>query len=299
MIELKREDFLWKCYERYYQHESVKPQPGSVCNFFWKAVGGMLRWFFWDCMFLLSASISVGLLSTSIWLMAEIEGFENALPLGFPLLVIIIVLGFYNVFFFIFRYIEFWTAKGQIANIVLPASGIAALVLVVSGLLSGMWKTILAKHGDWELIFLLYGFLSVIVGSLFFLGLFALVYSFSGETSTGKVLRAYLGSFKDKVCPLVKSPWDQQPSTEPGVEEPKVHVVQTFTIPETIPVVGYLVECKGCGQKTLVETALNGSNHNISVTATCLDCMLPLRPEFELAHPEVAKTIKGWVDAEN
>ena len=49
--------------------------------------------------------------------------------------------------------------------------------------------------------------------------------------------------------------------------------MSTKPIEFQIPVHGHLVKCYTCGKSILVETALNGTDHNIAILATCWDCM--------------------------
>jgi len=39
--------------------------------------------------------------------------------------------------------------------------------------------------------------------------------------------------------------------------------------------VGKLIICEKCGRKILIERALNGSNHTMSMWGYCWDCMPP------------------------
>jgi hypothetical protein len=64
------------------------------------------------------------------------------------------------------------------------------------------------------------------------------------------------------------------------------------------PVVGYLLRCPACGRKVLVEVALLGTNHNLSVSATCAECLPPLLPGIARRHPDVAARLERWVRGE-
>lgn len=73
---------------------------------------------------------------------------------------------------------------------------------------------------------------------------------------------------------------------------------ETYYIPGSpFGVIGYKVKCRTCGRGVVVECVLNGTNHNISVGVTCLECV-KLTEESRERLPEVSKTLDRWV-AEN
>jgi hypothetical protein len=49
-----------------------------------------------------------------------------------------------------------------------------------------------------------------------------------------------------------------------------------------LPVVGRLIECVRCKRKILIEYALIGADHSISVSATCWDCLSKERKEWSM-----------------
>ncbi|MCK9458156.1 MAG: hypothetical protein M0R80_00570 [Proteobacteria bacterium] len=59
---------------------------------------------------------------------------------------------------------------------------------------------------------------------------------------------------------------------------------------------GYLLTCSKCGKKIIVETVINGTNHNVSVMAICADCV-ELNNKFKEGQPELAKEIQDKIDA--
>jgi hypothetical protein len=64
----------------------------------------------------------------------------------------------------------------------------------------------------------------------------------------------------------------------------------------------YKLNCSKCGRKILVEIALCGTNHNLSVIATCADCLKShwneVPEEFLKERKQEAKDIKAWVNDE-
>jgi hypothetical protein len=55
-------------------------------------------------------------------------------------------------------------------------------------------------------------------------------------------------------------------------------------------IVGYFVQCSKCGKKSIVEAAINGTNHNANVSVTCLDCF-KISEKFRLQFPDKSKEI--------
>jgi hypothetical protein len=71
-------------------------------------------------------------------------------------------------------------------------------------------------------------------------------------------------------------------------------VVEKFRIAgDRFPTVGYLLECPGCKRKIVVETAINGTDHNISVSVTCGECVN--LEELSKSNPSVAGQIAIWL----
>lgn len=293
MIELKKEDFLWKCYERYYKYAPAPKPPRSICNFFWKAVGGMFAWVFWDSMILVTGTVILAMFLGLIWAFKEVDGFNNPVPYGMVLFLSIFCLGFINLGFFVVRYVEFWRTKEKTGAIVLASTAIVAALAFLSFVISLGFKG--AREWDW--VYLLYGLITT-VGICAGMGaIFGILVFFSAESSTGKVIRAYLGSFKDWACPLVSSPWDNLPQETPTQETADVEradVDGIYSIPGPIPVLGYLLRCSKCKRKILVESFLNGSSHVMHVAAKCAECM-PSTEHLKSTHPEVVNQIEEWV----
>ena len=67
----------------------------------------------------------------------------------------------------------------------------------------------------------------------------------------------------------------------------------TFYVDGRWPLMGYMVERHKCKRKILVETILIGTNHNMSVSATCAECATP-SPEFQNDHPDIIQKIEEW-----
>jgi hypothetical protein len=84
-------------------------------------------------------------------------------------------------------------------------AALTGIALIFSCVFAGMFAS---SNKAWEWIFLLYGFL-IVVGIVAFIAAIGCVCFLLAPTSTtGKVIRAYLGSFKNWACPLVKAPWE-------------------------------------------------------------------------------------------
>lgn len=66
-----------------------------------------------------------------------------------------------------------------------------------------------------------------------------------------------------------------------------------FYVPGTFPLMGHFLQCTQCGRKILVSIVLNGTNHNMSVSVCCADC-LSTDDEFTKEYPEVSKKIENW-----
>ena len=60
------------------------------------------------------------------------------------------------------------------------------------------------------------------------------------------------------------------------------------------PEIMYFLQCYKCGRKIIVETVLNGSNHNIHVSAVCLECF-NITDEFKQRYPQQAGEIEKHV----
>jgi len=63
-----------------------------------------------------------------------------------------------------------------------------------------------------------------------------------------------------------------------------------------IGLLGYLLACPKCGKKIIVETTLNGSNHNMSMSAICADCW-ELNESFKQKFPDKSQEIEIQVAA--
>ena len=55
---------------------------------------------------------------------------------------------------------------------------------------------------------------------------------------------------------------------------------------------GYLLKCPNCGRKIVVETILNGVSHNVSVVATCANCIDTNRQDHP--QPEIMEKVRKF-----
>ena len=65
---------------------------------------------------------------------------------------------------------------------------------------------------------------------------------------------------------------------------------RTYFIDGQFGIMGYMLQCRKCGRKIVVETVLNGTNHNLAVHVTCAECM-----EIDEEHPEIIKQVADFL----
>lgn len=58
---------------------------------------------------------------------------------------------------------------------------------------------------------------------------------------------------------------------------------------------GYMLKCPHCNRKMIVDCLLNGSNHNISVSVTCAECLV-LSEEWKEKNPKQTKQIESFTN---
>lgn len=218
MIQLKETDFLWKCYKRYYDDMLKPPVPGSICNFWWKSVGGMVKWLFWDCPFFIIGPIAFALTALCIWGSIALDAWVSFFP-GILFFALCVATGLFSLFLIIFRYGEYWDNKGVLGKWMQGIGAIGIGTAVLSFIFSFMWRDALNKGGPWLPIYVLWGFLTVLSILVLLAVIVASVYCFSNHSTSGKVVRAYLGSFKSWVCPLVKAPWEESDGKDKTEEQ--------------------------------------------------------------------------------
>jgi len=215
MIQLRESDFLWKCYVRYYKSDlfQLPPHPRSVCNFFWKAVGGMFMYVFWD-MYVIIAGPMFAIISVLLWLVAIVTTKHcYCVPLFMAALLMTIA----TITFGTLRWIAYWERKkvGGVVNF-------SVLSFVVFGICSGMCSMPFSgSASNWQPIHLLYG-ACVVVGIVgIVVGIVGgAVLILNAAFSKEQVLKSYLESFKSRVCPLVKAPWEEKDDSA-GICQPK------------------------------------------------------------------------------
>jgi len=220
MIQLRKDDFLWRCYDRYYQGEntferaddangvSQPPHPHSICNFFWKAVGGLIKSWCWDSNPLIAFPILVLVCSVLIYGISAVILHGKTGMVGIMYVLSSMVFCLLSFLFVVIRWVGYWEKQGRKGRIVNSISVTAFVVLLFSTWFSTFFIT---KEAPWEPIYLLYGFSAVSAICMSFLWLIGICYLlFSKKSPTGQVITSYLGSFKDKVCPMVKAPWEEE-----------------------------------------------------------------------------------------
>lgn len=59
---------------------------------------------------------------------------------------------------------------------------------------------------------------------------------------------------------------------EPTGDEPGHYYIDPKHTGGMFGVMGYMLKCRKCGAKSIVECVLNGTNHNIDVSVICGEC---------------------------
>jgi hypothetical protein len=60
-------------------------------------------------------------------------------------------------------------------------------------------------------------------------------------------------------------------------------------------IVGHFLKCHKCNKKFFIEIAINGTDHNLSVSAQCAGCV-EVSKDFKEEHPEEAKKIEDFCE---
>lgn len=221
MIQLKETDFLWKMYKRWYQSEKFKyeggcPHPRSLCNFFWKSMGGVWMTLFWDLPFLLTAPLFVGV----AWGMSELTDLNkkdaNFLDIiqafvlfGFVVAAVVHVIG--RLMDMAVRRNQEWMIPAVILGMVF--CGLSCLMAIVFGKPLTFWKFL--------------GGAGILAGTVFaLLAIFYLWDRFRDpESQTGRVVGEYVGAVKRRICPRILIPGETPPGekkNETGLEGERV-----------------------------------------------------------------------------
>lgn len=200
MIQLKETDLMWKAYKRYYKDQQCL-HPKSLCNLFWKSVGGMFKYAFWDTLVFLTAPV----LGLATWGSLELK---NCVPNGEWLAVPVAFLAFgatiTSLMFVLCRGME-WACRTN-REWLIPTALVVLMVgfmSVVFGLIYGSPFTV------WNFV---YGFLTLAgFAALFCLGMY-LYDKYNDPTSqTGSIIKTYFFAVKDRVCPRVLIPGETNP----------------------------------------------------------------------------------------
>lgn len=207
MIQIGEKDALWFFYKKayFYSKEQLQP-PGNLCNYFWTAVAGAAKTFFWETNIIIVFHVFAALMFCFYNLALYFEVFQEAPPLskaflGLPLIVGTIIFGGLAVLSVIARWFKYWNEKNvQVSNV----SGVVLFIVGFSALLSIVFTD---KEVGWNFWNLLYGFLALASTILFFfivVGGYSLL--FTNNTNLGKNILQYMSAVKNRVCPLVDPP---------------------------------------------------------------------------------------------
>jgi len=206
MIQLNETDLLWKCYKRYYSQHLQPPHPHSVCNYFWKSIGGLVLYVVCD----LSFFILTPFLALICWYFApDFSSPEQPnVVWGVSWLIFIIISALYTFL--------------KSANFLVKHFGdrtVGIVALLIIDLLLSLTISPIKDYGIfyglmWGAIYLNSAILAVVVIFLLILWLATIIFvagvDNSNKSNTKKVVIAYCKSFKDKLCPLVKAPWEKE-----------------------------------------------------------------------------------------
>ncbi len=211
MIQIQEKDALWRFYKRYYPNHAIPPEPGNLCNYFWKAMGGAFKAFFYDTNIFLTTGVFAGICAFLIW-WQNYTGVFNHKPNGFwdvfvdvvgVVFFIVTIMGSGLCTFFApaFRFCDYWSKRDER---VVWAGAAIFFVGLMDVMLSMVFKT---KDSPWSPWFLLYG-LGIEVGlvAAVLVGVGVWYFFFSDNTNLGANILQYLKAIKSRACPLVKPP---------------------------------------------------------------------------------------------
>lgn len=211
MIEIRESDFSWRMYRRFYNNVENPPHPRSLCRYFWRSVGGVVVSFLWDFPFLVTLAVLVPLVALS-WSGASsfvdsqsVAGFFGFLFCGLAAVVVTggaIMVTVERLHNYCVR-----TGREQVSRLLV--AGVA--ILLVSVVVGDIWRVGLGgKDAPSHWWHALYGFLTLLaVGAAVIFAVGVYIALFTDSTRTGAQVAAYLRAVKDRACPLVKVPGDE------------------------------------------------------------------------------------------
>lgn len=203
-MKIQETDLLWKLYLRYYRGEDI-PEPKSLCPYFWKAVGGLLKVFFCDLALYVTLPLvtlaAVGYAAFIYYTMSGVSSpwiiFPTVAPALFLYLSIVIL-----PFVHFIRWIESRppTTQKRFFTTFFVATGVLLVYFVLRSepKLVPNWREELLTGLMW--VGVSWGL--VVVGAV----LYHCVICPAGVTRLGRQLILFLKSVKRGVCPLVDPP---------------------------------------------------------------------------------------------
>lgn len=211
MIQIRENDFLWKWYKVYYKEISPPPHPKSVCNFFWKSVGGIFKYIWDDSPSFVVIPIFILVLAGLMFLDSFIDPSDDkGFFYIFCSLLFVLSLMVYTAFisaFILYRGNNFLNNKGKFGKIIKNIFGYVFIYMIFSFVFSLAFK---GKDEHWQLIYLWYGMLLTGVFCITFSIVLFIIWFFSKDTPTKQLITAYFMAVKNQVCPLVKAPWEEE-----------------------------------------------------------------------------------------
>jgi hypothetical protein len=200
VIQLKETDLMWKVYCRYYKGYSEPPHPNSLCNFFWKSVGGMLAYLSWD----LPAFLVISVLYTLTYGAGSLAENLNGNSFQFLAILSFMFLGVASLVVTVSRFAD-WCQRTNRQHL----GGLAFLAVIVGfftflfGLLWG------GKEGG--VMSFVYGFFTTLVVGGGLCGYFYLYDRWKDPNSqTGAIIKEYYLAVKSRVCPRIMIPGEGQ-----------------------------------------------------------------------------------------
>jgi hypothetical protein len=196
--------FLWRRYCQYYGKDVLPPHPKSLCNYFWKAMGGTVKWLFMDVTAFLIFPVSLAL---TIYLLMNVKSISDdswgRIGMALAALGLTLWTGLLGTFrFFSFICNKFGDGYAILVGVLL---GFVALIGLVSVGIAG-------KAADWTWWHLLWSALLIFgVIVVFMGGVFIKETYYDGRPS---ILRDLFMAVKNKVCPLVTPPPEWQKEVE-------------------------------------------------------------------------------------
>ena len=220
-MQLHKDDFLWKYYEKYFTLSGDKVEkPTTLCPYFWTAVGGMIGSFFMEARLWLVWLITAGNCGAIFYILRNHKAYLQAMPfwLFLPILITFVSLGialFATVVITAVRLQGWWQKLYgwalAIAILALAAFGIIGLVLEAID----RWNQPSATTESWEEVALtgiaVLGIAALLISSLVavcvlvYLVWAVLMHPMASWRFFKNIVAMFL-AIKNKACPLVTSP---------------------------------------------------------------------------------------------